>query len=602
MSDSETVISRLSMLRSEMKLAGYTWYLMITGDCHASETVGDHYKVTEFFSGCTSDNVVFLVNETEAWLWTDGRYFISAAAELDGTGIKLMRSGQDGVPTVDDFLKDNLAEGEVLAFDGRCVRAEKGRAYRKIAEKNGCRIEGRADLAGRVWTDRPPLPSNPVMILPDAVTGASFEEKLERVRAEFMKEGASYLLLSKLDDIMWLCNLRGNDIAYSPVALSYALIGTSTFDLFIQESETSGELTQWARTHRIKLHDYHDVYDYLMDYHFEGPVAVDPAYTSDAMLNTMDEKATLIYAKNPTEMLKACKNPVEIENIRKFYLLDSAAVCRFIFWLKKRMENGDPVSEISAAKKIDSLRAEIPGFIELSFGTISAYNANAAMAHYAPSEEKSARLAPHGFLLVDSGGQYMGATTDETRTIPLGELTPEMKRDFTLVAVSNLALMNAHFAKGTVGSQLDMIAREPLAQYGLDFNHGTGHGVGYILNVHEGPQRISHAPKKGGEAPILPGMITSDEPGIYIEGNYGIRTESITLCVEGETNAFGTFLHFDPLTFIPIDTGAIDTAYMSDVDIERLNRYNAEVREKVAPLLAGEEREWLVRETEPVQR
>ena len=602
MTDRETIVSRLAMLRAEMKRAGIDVYLMTTSDCHASEYVGDRFKVVEYFTGCTSDNVVLIIDATGAYLWTDGRYFISAQGELEGTGVSLMRSGEEGVPTVGKFLQDTLHDGMVLGFDGRCVNADTGAGYRRIAASRHCRIEGRADLPSKIWIDRPALPQNPVTILPDSLAGESFESKLDKVREKFLEAGAGYLFLSKLDDIMWLTNLRGRDIQCNPVALTYALIGRSTFDLFIQDEVVTDTLSLWAREKRIKLHDYHDLYDYLQDYHFEGPVMIDNSATNDSLIHLLREKTQVINHQNPTEMLKAVKNAVEIENSKKFYLLDSAQVCRFIYRIKKAVAAGEDVTEISAAAQIDALRAEIPGFMELSFPTISAFGANAAMAHYAPTEESCSRVDAPGMLLVDSGGQYMGATTDETRTIVFGEVSQKMKRDFTLVAVSNLALMNAVFAKGTTGTQLDAIAREPLARYGLDFNHGTGHGIGYILNVHEGPQRIGRPRKNTVDPAMEAGMITSDEPGIYREGEYGIRTESITLCVPAATTEFGEFLKFEPLTYIPIDLDAIDPAYMTDTDLLRLNEYHAMVRDKISPLLDGEERTWLEEATRPVSR
>ncbi len=597
----EEIRKRITMLRAEMKSAGADYYLAASTDPHVSEYVGDHFKITEYLTGCTSDNVILIVEQESAHLWTDGRYFISAALELENTGITLMREGQAGVPTVHEYLTEHLGKGQVLAFDGMCVRASEGYRLREIARKKGASVEGMEDFVSGIWIDRPQLPSNPIRVLPDEIAGKSLEEKVAEIRAKMEKCGADYFVLAKLDDIMWLLNIRGSDVECCPVALSFLLLGMQTIDLFIQESEITDELNAYAREKRIKIHEYGEMLDYLKNYHFEGPVLVDRRNINDAMHSVLDERAELIDKSNPTEMLKAVKNATEIENIRKYYILDSAAVCRFICRVGK-MVGKEFLDEIKAAGMIDSLRAEIPGFAGLSFHTISAYNANAAMAHYQATPDHSAEVKPEGFLLVDSGGQYLGATTDVTRTVAVGPLSDEMKRDFTLVAISNLALMYTRFAKGTTGSQLDMIAREPLYRYACDYNHGTGHGIGFMLNVHEGPQRFSHPPKEGPDVEIVPGMITSDEPGIYREGKYGIRTESIILSVTDTRNEFGEFYKFEPLTFVPIDRNALDLSYMQPVDLMRLNDYHRQVREKISPYLKGEELEWLLAATEEIKR
>ena len=595
----DDIKKRLIMLRSEMKNSGIDFYLASSTDPHVSEYVGDHFKVTEYLSGCTSDNVVLVIEAETAHLWTDGRYFISAALELEDTGIVLMREGQSGIPTVYEYLEEHLGKGDVLAFDGMCVRASEGARIREIARKKGASVEGMEDLVSGIWIDRPSLPSHPVYVLSDEIAGKTLDEKVADVRAKMEKCGACYYVLAKLDDIMWLLNIRGGDVQCNPVALSFLLLGMQTIDLFIQTDEISDELNAYAKNRHIKIHDYAEILDYLKDYHFEGPVLCDRSNINDAMHSVLEERAELIDQDNPTAMMKAVKNETELMNIRNYYLLDSAAVCRFIYRIGK-MAGTQELDEADAALMMDELRREIPGYLDLSFPTISAYQANAAMAHYQADRETAAKIRAEGFLLVDSGGQYMGATTDVTRTIALGPLSDEMKKDFTLVAMANLALMYTRFAKGTTGSQLDMIAREPLYRYARDFNHGTGHGIGYILNVHEGPHRIAHAPKNRPDVEFVPGMITSDEPGIYREGKYGIRTESILLCVQDTRNEFGEFYRFEPLTFVPVDRNAIDLSYMQPVDVMRFNDYHRQVREKIAPYLDGEELEWLLEATEEI--
>ena len=605
----------LAALRRAMKEHEVDAYLMISTDFHASEYVSDYFKVTEYVSGCTSDNVVLIAEEQCAHLWTDGRYFISAAAELAGTGIELMRSGEKDVPTPEQYLARALA-GKTLAFDGRLVEAKRGAAFRKTAAESGIRLRGDLDLITPLWKDRPAMPCHPVRVLPEELCGKSASEKLAELRADLQSAKADYLVLSRLDDIMWLLNIRGGDVLHNPVALSYALIGPETCELFVQESEVTEEFRAYADQNGIALCPYGAFFSRLSDYPFPDGSAVlcDGSASSDAAVQLLKKKAVVIDRKNPTELRKACKNATEMENIRKYYLLDSVALCKFLYWVKRQAaglraaggsgatdgaDDAARLTEMAAARKLDALRSEIPGFLDLSFRTIPAYGANAAMAHYAPQGEGDA-VGSEGFLLVDSGGQYLGATTDVTRTIAVGPLTEQMKRDFTLVMAGHFRLMNAVFKKGTTGVQLDLIAREPLYAHGLDYNHGTGHGIGYILNVHEGPQRIGPARPGVESVPVEAGMVTSDEPGVYREGEYGIRTESILLAVPKEETEFGSFLGFECLTWAPVDRDAVDPAYLTAEDLRALNAYHAQVFEKVSPYFAGEELEWLRGATAPV--
>lgn len=590
----------IEKLRQKMKDSGIDYFLMTSSDFHASEYVGGYFKVTEFFSGCTSDNVTLIAGAEETKLWTDGRYFISAAKELDGSGIELMRMGEPGVPTAEEFLRKALAPGMTLAFDGRCVDAAAGCVFEGIADQCGASLKTDTDPAEAIWKERPALPSHPVFIVPDEIAGVSFAGKLADVRSRMKEEGASYFMLSKLDDINWLLNIRGNDVFCNPVALSYVFIGMDSFDLFIQDSELTDKFRAYAGENRIVLHPYDQLFDFLEAFDFHGNVMAEKSRISYRVLKTLEKKTEIVFCENPTEQKKAMKNPVEAENSRKYYLLDSVALCRFICWFKKNAGK-EKITELSAAKHLDRLREEIPGYIELSFPTISAYGENAAMAHYAASAKSDKTVEDKGFLLVDSGGQYMGGTTDVTRTMAAGTLTDEMKRDFTLVAVSNLALLNARFLYGCTGKNLDTYARAPLWEYGINYNHGTGHGIGYILNVHEGPQNIRWKYSDGQkEAVIEKGMIVSDEPGIYIEGKYGIRTETILFAREDIRNEYGQFMCFEPLTYAPIDLAAIDTAYMQPKDIERLNNYHALVWEKISPYLEGEELEFLKNATRAI--
>ncbi|MGX8728181.1 MAG: aminopeptidase P family N-terminal domain-containing protein [Lachnospiraceae bacterium] len=599
-----TIMDRLLRLRGKMAAETVDVLLMTSSDDHASEYVGDYYKVTDFFSGCTSDNVVLIVTKEEARLWTDGRFFISAEAELSGSGILLMRMGEPGVPKVAEYLEETLSEDQTLAYDGRCVDAASGRIYREAAKKKGAKVNAGFDPAEGIWEDRPERAKHPVFFVPKELAGESYPEKLARVREAMEKAGAAVHILEKLDDICWLLNLRGRDITCNPVALSYLVICREEVHLFLQREEETDELRTFVSANAITLHPYEDFFTFLRQMALPGSVLVSEKAVSDRTLSILQERLRseegafkLLDEPNPTELMKAVKNPTEIENIKKYYLLDSVALCKFLCWFDKTIGRKE-ITELSAAARLDGLRAEIPGFLELSFPTISAYGANAAMAHYAATAESFAVVEERGFYLVDSGGQYMGATTDVTRTIAAGPLTEEEKKAFTLVCAGNLNLQNARFLEGTGGVFLDAYARMPLWEQAMEYNHGTGHGIGYILNVHEGPQGIrSKSTKNSPDVPFAPGMIVSDEPGLYVEGKFGIRIETILLCVKDMENEFGKFLRFEPLTLAPIDRRALDPAYLASKDIERLNAYHEKVWESISPFLEGEELAWLYEAT-----
>ena len=591
--------NRIARLRKFMADNGIDYFLIPSTDFHSSEYVGDYFKVTEYFSGCTSDNVDLVIGMETAELWTDGRYFISADAELSGSSIHLMKSGEPDVPTVEKYLAEALCPGMVFAFDGRCMNLKRGRKFKKIAEKTGASLRIDLDPAETVWNDRPELPSHPVYMISEELAGKTAEEKIREIRSAVAEKECDWLFLSKLDDICWTLNMRGDDICCNPVALCHALIGKESFHLFIQSSETDDSFRTYAKGIGVTLCEYSEVFGFLENASLSGKVMIDPKYISVRVADILNEKAEVVCAENPTELMKAVKNEVEIRNSEHAYLLDSVELCRFIFRFTKKLGR-EKMTEMTAARELDALREKIPGFIGLSFPTISAYGANAAMAHYMPTDENCAEIRPEGFYLVDSGGQYFGGTTDVTRTIVCGPLTDRQKRDFTLVAIANLNLLNARFLRGTTGVLLDACARMPLWEHAVNYNHGTGHGIGYILNVHEGPQSIRWKSVPGQtDAVFEAGMIISDEPGIYIENEYGIRTETILLTVPDVENEYGRFLRFEPLTWVPIDLEGIDPSYMQPRDIERLDAYHAGVFEKISPFLSGEELMWLRKATRP---
>ncbi len=596
----QVIRQRLDALRKVMEAEGVDYYIVPTADFHNSEYVDDYFKVREFLSGFTGSNGTLVVGGKEACLWTDGRYFIQAESELEGSGIELMRMQEEGVPTIEEYLKERMGKGETLGFDGRVVDTAFGcRLEKELAEKEIC-FRYEKDLADEVWEDRPSLPCQTIMVLDEAICGKSAVEKMADVRRELSARKADAILLSKLDDLMWLFNIRGGDVECNPVALSYAyLTGTECY-YFIQEGEVTPQLREHADACGIILKGYGEVADFLKERREKECVLYDGKNTSYALYRTLQEKGACIDGKNPTELMKAVKNPVELANMEKVYLKDSAVVCKFIYWLKSNIGK-IPITEVTAAQYLDDLRRNTEGCLDLSFPTISGYQENAAMMHYEATPECCKTLAPEGMLLVDSGGQYLGGTTDVTRTIVLGPVSQEMKKHFTAVAVGMLQLSNARFLYGCTGRNLDILARGPLWNLDMDYKCGTGHGVGYILNVHEGPQGIRWRYMEGiGEAVIEPGMDVTNEPGVYIEGSYGIRTENVMVAKNGTKNGDGQFMYFDTLTFVPIDLDAIDTAYMEPGQIAMLNRYHAQVREKMAPFMTAEEMEWLEAATREV--
>lgn len=598
---------RLSALRAKMAENGIDYYLMPTSDYHNSEYAADFFKAREYFCGFTGSNGTLVVSADWAGMWTDGRYFIQAEREMKGTGVTLYRMGEEGVPTIAEYLYDNMKSGQVLGFDGKVVPAREGLSYENKLRKKQVKIKFDKDLAGEVWTDRPALPCNPIYVLSDELCGKSFAQKLADVREVMEKEKANAYLLCKLDDICWFTNLRGNDVECNPVILSYLFITQKTVSMFVQFEELNDEVRAYCENNNIELVAYNRIISWLDEYEYEGITLYDERNVSYSVYRTIKDNSDSAGAgiKNifdPTEMMKACKNDTEIKNIREVYLRDSAALTKFIYWVKKEVKNGAKLNEYTAAMHLDEMRAALPGFIELSFPTISAYKDNAAMMHYEATEDSNAELKPEGFLLVDSGGTYMGGTTDVTRTIVLGPVTDEEKMHYTLTAVGMLQLANAHFLEGCNGRNLDILARQPLWNIDVDYKCGTGHGIGYMLNVHEGPHSIRWKSRSSeDEAALKVGMIMSDEPGVYIEGKHGIRIENILEVVNGVKNSDGQFLEFRHLTYVPLDREAIDKKYLQPREVKAINEYHKMVCKALLPLIEEPEiQEWLKEETKPL--
>ena len=612
---------RLALLRDVMRENGIDFFMIPTADYHQSEYVADFFKTREFYSGFTGSNGTLLVSQDFAGLWTDGRYFIQAERELEGSGIVLMRMADPGVPDIGTYLSGHMPEGGVLGFDGRCVCAREGMELSALLAPKHVRLKTDLDPAEGIWQDRPALPCTKVFLLDETeYAGETVSSKLGRLRAELKKNGADCFVTGRLDEIMWLFNIRANDVECNPVALSYAVVTAECQALFLQRDSVTQELEEFAHRSGITLCAYEEILPFLRGMDQPEKVLYDAAGLSYSLYAAVLERAgeeKTVQKDSPLQQMKAVKNPVEIRNIRSCYIEDSAALCRFIYRITRRAkkaaenaeqipaplldEEGRPVTEYTAAMELDALRAQISDFVELSFPTIAGYGPNAAMMHYEADEENAAQLHAQGMYLVDSGGQYLRGTTDVTRTFALGPVTDEMKKHFTLTAVGNLQLQSAVFLSGCTGKNVDILSREPLWQIGIDYKCGTGHGIGYLLNVHEGPQNIRWRFAPGQKEAVLEeGMIVSDEPGVYLEGQYGIRIETILLVTKICENGDGTFLGFEPLTFVPIDRNLIDPAYLTPQTLRVLNEYHRMTWEKISPFLSEEEQEWLREQTAPI--
>ena len=591
---------RLEKLRTLMEERSIDAYLVPTSDFHESEYVGKYFKCREFITGFTGSAGTAVITKDEAALWTDGRYFVQAAAQLAGSGVLLQKMGQEGVPSIEEYLLEKIPQGGTLAFDGRVVNTAEGEALEDALGEKDIAIACQEDLIGEIWENRPGLPAEPVWILDTAYAGKTPQEKIKALREEMEKKGASVHILTTLDDIVWLLNIRGNDIECNPVVLSYMMVTKENICLYINPEVLKDNVREYLAQAGVTICPYNAIYEDVSK--LKGQcVMMEKSRTNFALSQLLDETNEIINVQNPTALMKAVKNPVEVENIKKAHIKDGVAVTRFIYWLKQNIGK-IPMDEISVSEHLEELRKSQEGYLGPSFTTISAYGSNAAMCHYSATRESNRTLEAKGLYLVDSGGQYYEGTTDITRTVVMGELTKEEKEHFTLVAMSMLRLGNVRFLYGCRGLTLDYVAREPFWSRGLNFDHGTGHGVGYLLNVHERPNGIRWklVPERQDNCVLEAGMVTSDEPGIYIEGSYGIRTENLTVCVEDVKNEYGQFMKFEFLTYVPIDLDGIDKSLMRPEDVEMLNQYHKDVYEKISPYLEGEEKEWLKEATRSI--
>lgn len=599
---------KIGQLRERMKELGIDAYLVPTADFHESEYVGEFFKCRHFLTGFNGTAGTAVITMDKAGLWTDGRYFVQAEEQLSGSEIKLYRMGEPEFPTLDEFLEEELLIDGCLGFDGRVVNSELGYGLQNLLQEKNVTINCGHDLVGEIWTSRPAMSCEPIWSLDVKYAGKSTVEKLSDLRDAMKKNKAQIHLMTALDEIAWLFNLRGNDIVNNPVFLSYALITQDEAYLYVQkeaikeDTKMGKEVCMALAEAKVQVKEYAEFLQDVAALKNEK-ILLERKKASFAVCESIDASCRIIDEMNPCATMKAVKNATEIENMRKAHLKDGIAVTKFMYWLKHTIGTCD-MTEMTAAHKIEELRAEQGNYIEPSFVTIAAYKENAAMCHYHPSDEVCKELKPEGLLLVDSGGQYLEGTTDITRTYALGPLTEKEKEYYTIVAAAMLKVSTMKFLHGCRGINLDYTIREAFWKRGLDFAHGTGHGVGYLSNVHERPNglRWKVVPERQDSAVIEPGMICSDEPGLYFAGDFGTRTENLILCVEDEKNEYGQFLKFEFLTKAPIDLEALDTRFMDDADIERLNTYHKDVYETISPYMNDEEKEWLKHVTREISR
>lgn len=597
------VTERIQALRAEMQKRNIDMYIVPTSDFHESEYVGDYFKARKYITGFTGSAGTAVITKDAAGLWADGRYFIQAEQQLAGSPITLYRMGEEGVPTVKEYVEQNLKEGGCLGFDGRVINAKDGEDYEKTAAGRQGTVYADEDLVGVIWEGRPELPKNPVFVLEGKYAGESTESKLKRLREKMAEKKAGIHILTSLYDIAWLFNIRGGDISHVPVVLSFAAITDQDCIWFIHEEVLDQNLQQYCREQHITILPYGDIYRYAEEIPENASVLLDKNIVNYRIFHNLAPKVNVVHGENPTELMKAVKNETELSNIRNAHVKDGVAFTKFMYWLKTNIGKIE-ITEISASDYLEGLRKEQELFVDLSFDTISAYGANAAMMHYTATPESNAVLKPQGFLLVDSGGHYLDGSTDITRTMALGSLTEEEKFHFTTVCRSNLNLAAAKFLHGCRGLNLDILSRGPLWNLGLDYKCGTGHGIGYLLNVHEGPNgfRWKIVPERGDSCVLEEGMVTTDEPGVYLEGKYGIRTENELICKKAEKNEYGQFMEFETITYAPIDLDAILPEEMTATERNLLNQYHKMVYEKISPFLEKEEQEWLKTYTREIGR
>lgn len=577
---------RLEELRSLMKDRKIDAYIVASSDPHQSEYLADHYKTREFISGFTGSAGTAVITLKEAKLWTDSRYFLQAQKELSTSEFELMKMGVEGYPTILEYLDENIAEFGKIGFDGKCYSVT---GYKDLSENMGARVlVSDLDYISQIWTDRPELPKDKAWIHDEKYCGLSLKDKLGILREKMSDNDCNYTFIGAPEDICYLLNIRGNDVDFNPVILSYMLVSPDKAYLCIDEDKIDGSVRAYLEENGVTIYSYNHIYTLLKNIPGKNRIYLDPARTNVAVYDSINANVKISQGTNLTTYMKSIKTDTEIENIKKAYILDGVSLVKFFNWLEVGAKTGS-LNELVASNKLHDLRAENESFIEDSFETIAGYKENAAIVHYAPSKTGSKTIRDEGLILVDSGGHYKEGTTDITRTIALGSLRENEKIDYTLVLKSFLSLFLAKFKNKTKGSRLDMIAKYPLWKAGKDFFHGTGHGVGFVLTVHEGPQAISER----NEVEFVENMTTSIEPGLYIENSHGIRIENEAYVKKAFDNEFGHFLEFETLTYVPLDTRPIKSEMLSTEEIDWVNAYNRKCYELLSPYLEGHDLDYL---------
>lgn len=583
-----TINNRIAALRAHIAQEQIQAFIIPSTDPHLSEYVAPHWQSREWISGFTGSAGTVVVTAKDAGLWTDSRYFLQAARQLEGTCITLYKEMLPETPNIPEFLSAHLQEGDCVGIDGKMFSAEEVEHLQKELKKSGIRIKSIADPMQLLWTDRPAMPLAPAFVYDTKYAGMSFTEKLPAVRQAMEAAGADSLLLSALDEIAWLLNIRGNDVHCNPVVVSYLLIEKDKVNYFVQPQKVTPELTEYFNVNGISVHPYEEIGDYLNNFNAHS-ILMNPAKTNYAIYSAIRPGCLIINGASPVALLKAIRNKQEIAGIHAAMQRDGVALVKFLKWLDEAVPAGKE-TEISVDKKLHTFRAAQPLYMGESFDTIAGYKEHGAIVHYEATPETDVTLKPEGFLLLDSGAQYLDGTTDITRTIALGPLTEEEKTDYTLILKGHIALAMAVFPEGTRGAQLDVLARMPIWKERMNYLHGTGHGVGHFLNVHEGPQSIR---MNGNPVALQPGMVTSNEPGVYKAGSHGIRTENLVLTVPAGEGMFGKYLKFETLTLCPICRKGIIKELLTAEEIGWLNDYHRTVYEKLSPDLNNDEREWL---------
>lgn len=585
---------RIENIRDLMKEKNIYAYIVPSSDYHQSEYVGDYFKSREFMSGFTGSAGTLIISMDEAGLWTDGRYFIQAENELKDSGIKLFKMGEEGVPTIEEYLLEKLPKNSTLGFDGRVMSVKEGQSLANKLAFKGINIEYKYDLVNDIWEDRCSLPTEKAFLLGTEYSGESFSDKLSRIRAVMKAKKATTHILASLDDIAWLFNIRGRDVKSNPVVLSYAVITIDSVYLFIDKNKIGKDIRAELSKENVQIKGYEEVYEFIKNIDENEVVLIDTSKVNYAIYNNIPSNVQKIEERNPSILFKSIKNEIELKNIRNSHIKDGVAFTKFMYWLKNNIGKIE-ITEISATQKLEEFRREQDKFIEPSFSTIAAYKDHAAMMHYSATEESNYKLEPRDLFLVDSGGQYFDGTTDITRTIALGPIPENVRKDFTNVVRGMIRLSKAKFLYGCRGYNLDILARGPLWEEGIDYKCGTGHGIGFVLNVHEGPNGFRWKVREDIDDTCIleEGMVTTNEPGVYVENSHGIRIENEIVVRKAEKNEYGQFMDFEVITFAPIDLDAIDESLILKDEKVYLNNYHKQVYDKISLYLNEEEKQWL---------